>query len=119
MTDAQTLAPLMDKVYAAAMPGVVFSSPVESSGHTIITATEVWSAGGFGMGSGQSLDGHESGGGGGGGGASRSRPVAAIVIGPDGVKVEPILDVTQLALAGIAAWGAILVTLFKIAKKAR
>jgi hypothetical protein len=45
--------------------------------------------------------------------------VAAIVIGPDGVKVEPILDVTQLALAGIAAWGAILVTLFKIAKKAR
>ena len=39
--------------------------------------------------------------------------------GAEGVKVEPIVDVTQIALAGIAAWGAILVTLFRIAKKAR
>jgi len=109
----------MDKVYAAAQPGIVFSPPVESSGYTIITATEVWSGGGFGMGSGQSLDGREAGGGAGGGGGSRSRPVAAITIGPEGVKVEPIVDVTQIALAGIAAWGAILVTLFRIAKKAR
>jgi uncharacterized spore protein YtfJ len=119
MTDEQTLAPLMDKVYAAAQPGVVFSPPVESGGHTVITASEVFSGGGFGIGRGQSVQDQASGSGGGGGGGSRSRPVAVITIGPEGVKVQPIVDVTQIALACIAAWGAILVTRFKIARKAR
>src|SRR5262249_5522154 len=37
----------------------------------------------------------------GGGGGGRGRPIAAIVISRDGVRVEPILDVTKVALAGI------------------
>jgi uncharacterized spore protein YtfJ len=39
------------------------------------------------------------GGGGGGGGASFARPVAAVVVSPQGVWVEPIVDVTKLGLA--------------------
>src|SRR5262249_7983560 len=41
----------------------------------------------------------------GGGGGGRGRPVAAIVISRDGVRVEPILDITKGALAGITTCG--------------
>jgi len=40
-----------------------------------------------------------AGGGGGGGGAALGRPVAAIEIGPQGVRVEPIVDPTKIAIA--------------------
>lgn len=45
------------------------------------------------------------GGGGGGGGVSYERPVAVITIGPDGVKVQPVLDPTKIGLALIATVG--------------
>jgi uncharacterized spore protein YtfJ len=45
--------------------------------------------------------------GGGGGGGSMGRPIAAIVIGPNGVKVKPIVDATKVALAAIGAWSAV------------
>jgi hypothetical protein len=32
------------------------------------------------------------------------RPVAIIAIGPDGVRVKPVVDVTKVALAGLTAW---------------
>ena len=41
----------------------------------------------------------------GGGGAGRGRPVAVIVIGQDGVRVQPVPDVTRLALAGMTTVG--------------
>jgi uncharacterized spore protein YtfJ len=44
--------------------------------------------------------------GGGGGGFSTARPVAAISIGPDGVHVEPVVDVTKVALACFTTLGA-------------
>lgn len=37
----------------------------------------------------------------GGGGGGRGRPVAVIVVAADGVRVQPVLDVTRLALAGM------------------
>jgi hypothetical protein len=40
----------------------------------------------------------------GGGGGASGRPVAAIIIGPEGVQIKPIVDPTQIALAGITAW---------------
>lgn len=43
--------------------------------------------------------GYGSGGGGGGGGFSFGRPVAAIIVNSQGVRVEPIVDVTKIALA--------------------
>ena len=85
--------------------------------YTIITASEVAAGGGFGFGagSGPAQIGQQAptppsepvtagGGGGGGGGGSRGRPVAAIIISADGVKVQPIVDATKIALAAIAAW---------------
>jgi uncharacterized spore protein YtfJ len=38
----------------------------------------------------------------GGGGGSQGRPVAAIILTPDGVQVRPIVDVTRVAFAGMA-----------------
>lgn len=110
---------MVEKIFAAAQPGAVFSAPVVAGAHTIITASEVGAGGGFGFGSGlgagsgprsgtgQASDTPSgsggSGGGAGGAGASSGRPVAAIVIGPDGVRVQPIVDVSKIALAAIGA----------------
>jgi uncharacterized spore protein YtfJ len=67
---------------------------------------------------------HDEGAGGGGGGAGgRARPIAYIEVGPDGTKVEPIMDEQKIALAGmlLGAWaiawlGMVLVTLFQAIK---
>lgn len=42
---------------------------------------------------------------GGGGGGGRARPLGLVTIGPDGVKYEPIIDVSQIALGGIVLAG--------------
>jgi uncharacterized spore protein YtfJ len=123
---------VMERLFAAAQPGAVFSAPFVSGQYTVITASEVSVGGGFGSGRGFGPAGvsagtgeatgegtpsqfQASGGGGfGGGGGSTARPVATIVIGPDGVKVVPVMDITKLALAGITAWGAMIVALRKM-----
>ena len=123
---------VLEKVYAAAQPGAVYSEPVRAGNSTVITASEVTAAGGFGSGmgfgpeasSGKKQAGEQvlqpqqvqnSGGGGvGGGGASKGRPVAVIIIGPDKVTVQPVIDVTQLALAGIAVWGTMLMLFMRM-----
>jgi uncharacterized spore protein YtfJ len=107
------IAPMLDKIMSAAQPNAVFSPPVESNGLTVITASEVVATGGFGSGTGQ------QGSGGGGGGFSLGRPVAAIIIGPEGVKVKPIVDATKLGIAGITAWGAIALAAMRMASKKR
>jgi uncharacterized spore protein YtfJ len=43
---------MLEKFFAAAQPGAVFGQPVESGSYTIITAAEVTSGGGFGVGMG-------------------------------------------------------------------
>ena len=112
----------LESLFAAAQPGAVFSPPVVAGAYTVITASEVAAGGGFGFGHGfgpargahgrpgaEASTGEEAmagGGGMGGGGGSKGRPVAAIVIGPDGVQVKPIVDVTALAIAGITTWAA-------------
>ena len=104
----------LDKIFSAAQPGAAFSPPVVSHNYTVITACEVGSGGGVGYGGGTAPAQEKgeqaatekpvmtSGMGGGGGGGAMTRPVAAIIIGPDGVRVEPIVDVTKLGLAAIA-----------------
>jgi uncharacterized spore protein YtfJ len=119
-----------DRIYAAAQPGAVFSPPVVSGEYTIITASEVTAGGGFGFGEGsapspESAEMNANGqptnvaGGGGGGGGSMGRPVAAIVIGPDGVRVQPIVDATKIALAAIGAWLSIAFLLVRRARSAK
>jgi uncharacterized spore protein YtfJ len=119
---------IIDKLYAAAQPGAVFSAPVINGEYTVITASEVGAGGGFGFGMGSApkqSDSDESGednavgGAGGGGGGSLGRPVAAIVIGPDGVKIRPILDATKLAIAAIGAWSAVVLVAMRSARAAR
>jgi len=120
-------ATMLETIFAAAQPGAVYGQPVGADGYTVITAAEVTSGGGFGMGMGlgppsrpdgraappaeapQPETRHTGGAGGlGGGGGAMGRPVAIITIGPDGVKVKPVVDVTKVALAGLTAWASML-----------
>jgi uncharacterized spore protein YtfJ len=117
----------LEKIFAAAQPGAVFGQPVDSGSYTLITASEVTSGGGFGVGMGRGPvpkpDAKQSppaqaappagrqsvrGSGFGGGGGSMGRPVAIIVIGPNSVTVRPIVDVTKVALAALTASAAML-----------
>ncbi len=130
---------VMEKLFAVAQPGAVFGEPVESGEYTVITASEVRVGMGFGYGSGggtgpvtedeatseDETEGEAAGagtgygGGGGGGGASAGRPVAVISIGPMGVRVEPVFDVTKLGLAFITAIGGMLMMRNRMRKFAR
>jgi len=80
----------------------VFGPPEYVGDRVIITAASVSRAGGFGFGGGGGSEPKSAefgtGGGGGGGGSSEGRPVAVIDIGPDGVKVRPVLDFTKIGL---------------------
>lgn len=118
-----------ERLLSAADSSRVFGQPVTCGEYTVITASEVASGGGYGLGMGfgvpqpakgkvsessgaSAVDAGEGGGGGtGGGGGSMGRPVATITVGPDGVTVQPIVDVTKVGLAALtalAAMGALL-----------
>jgi uncharacterized spore protein YtfJ len=96
---------VMEKFLSAADVQAVYGEPVLHGEHMVIPSAEVLSAVGFGLGSGGGPGGEGGGGGGGGGGRMLSRPVAAIIAGPDGVRIEPIVDVTKIALAFLTAVG--------------
>jgi len=106
-----TVQTTMDKFLSAADVEAVYGTPLREGENIIIPAAEVLSIAGFGLGSGSGSQGPGEnerpggGGGGGGGGHILSRPVAAIVISPAGVRVEPIVDVTKIALAGLTTLG--------------
>jgi uncharacterized spore protein YtfJ len=113
----------------------VYDSPLQHGDKLIIPAAEVLGVMGFGMGAGMGVgensgnkdeegdegegegkpvEGSKSGlgdkipvggSGGGGGGHVFTRPVAVIISGPDGVRVEPVVDATKIALAFFTALG--------------
>ncbi len=134
---SEQLPSVLEKIFAAAQPDAVYSKPVVAGNYTVITASEVVSGGGFGSGAGfgpetpLSIEGQpdvegsqsepiNSGGGGmGGGGGSTGRPVAIVIIGPEGVTVKPLFDITKIALAGIAAWITMLAMLRKLQKASK
>lgn len=102
-----TIEELMESLHAAASVESVYGAPIKQRDTLIIPAAEIVTVSGFGLG--QGFGGPESegesvggaGGGGGGGGSSFARPVAVIVASPEGVRVEPVFDLTKIALAGI------------------
>ena len=101
----------INRLFDVYTEGVVFGAPLSAGDHTVITASEVNVGMGIGFGSGSGTDDQQNGGGGGGGGgASAGRPVAAIIISPRGVEVEPIVDVTKVALAFFTMLGAIFIS---------
>lgn len=114
---------LMVRLFDITKPEVVFSQPVTQGEYTVITASELTAGMGVGYGGGGGSGdatpegqpgGVGFGGGGGGGGGTLARPVAAIIIGPDGVRVEPIVDATKIAIAFFTAFGAMWMALSKM-----
>ncbi len=102
-------AAVIGTLFDVAQPDAIFGKPAEHGDYTIITASEVMvgMGVGFGAGGGPTEEGDEAaGGGGGGGGGSLGRPVAAIIVGPQGVRVEPIVDATKISIAFFTAIGA-------------
>lgn len=89
----------------------VFGEPKTVGDRTVIPVAAVSYGFGFGYGrgteggNGDATPGRE-GGGGGGGGRVHARPVAVLELTPERVRVEPIVDASRIALAGIAlgAW---------------
>jgi hypothetical protein len=81
---ASPLMMTVEKSGEAPRPGTVYSAPVTSGEYTIITASDVLAGRGF----------------------SHGRPVATIIIGPDGVKIQPVVDATRVVLGVMAVIGA-------------
>jgi len=108
--NSEQAADLIGRLFSVAEPGAVFSAPLTTGERTIIVASELVITMGVGFGSGSgpadNNTGPSTGGGGGGGGYSFGRPVAAIIIEPQGVRVEPIVDPTKIAIAMFTALGA-------------
>ena len=112
------------RLFDVAKPDAVYAEPVESGEYTVLTASELLIAMGAGYGGGAgydpAADGDENeaasfggGGGGGGGGFATGRPVAAITIGPEGTRVEPIVDPTKIAIAFFTTFAAMVITLLQ------
>ena len=115
-------AEVVGRLFEVARPGSVYSEPIESENFTILTASEVMVGMGYGTGVGGGVgpapaeEGAEEaeekgeamggGGGGGGGGYAFGRPVATVIISNEGVRVEPVVDVTKVALAFFTTLGA-------------
>lgn len=104
----------------------VFAEPVEKGDVSLIPAAEIVSVVGMGAGSGTGTTEDEQsgrqvgrGGGGGGGGKAFSRPVAVIVASPQGVRVEPVIDVTKIGLTAITAAGFMLAVFLRLARPKR
>ncbi|MFD3167106.1 hypothetical protein [Herpetosiphon sp. NSE202] len=86
--------------------GSIFSAPITVGPYTIITASTVAGGSGFGSGFRRMLPGMDGTAGGlGGGGGTAGRPVAVIILGPDGVTVQPIVDVTRIAMSALVVAG--------------
>jgi uncharacterized spore protein YtfJ len=100
----------------------VYGDPIQHGDTTIIPAAEVLVgmgfAAGFGSGEAEAGDGG-GGGGGGGGGRTLSRPVAVIIAAPEGVRVEPVIDPTKIALAALTAAGFMMATMLRMASPKR
>jgi uncharacterized spore protein YtfJ len=102
-----TIEQVMDSLHAVASVEAVYGAPVKQRDTVIIPAAEVVAFSGFGVGQGFGGPENESsaiggaGGGGGGGGSAHARPVAVIIVSPEGVRIDPVFDLTKIALAGV------------------
>jgi uncharacterized spore protein YtfJ len=92
----------LENFISTASSETVYHEPIKHGNTLIIPAAEVVSILGFGVGGGSSSEKEiGSGGGGGGGGSVYSRPVAVIISAPEGVRIEPVFDLTKIAIAGM------------------
>lgn len=110
----------LDTFLATADVDTVYGEPYEKDGNVIIPAAEIVAGFGLGVGSGlQETDGIDKTGkssGGGTGGHIFSRPVAVIISSSEGVRIEPIIDITKIAIASLTAGAFMLATYLRIRK---
>ncbi len=96
----------------------VYGEPIVHEDTLIIPAAEV--VAGLGFGAGYGAGGPEeaggSGGGAGGGGKTFSRPVAIIIATKDGVRVEPVVDPTKIAMTFFTALGFMVATIARMTR---
>jgi uncharacterized spore protein YtfJ len=118
----------------------VYGEPIKEGETVIIPSAEVLAVMAFGAGSGygkgrqegpeerkaeqeavteEEYTGEGGGSGGGGGGRILSRPAAVVIVSPEGVRVEPVVDITKIALAALTASGFILGMLFRMMQPRR
>jgi len=126
---------LVERLTEVARPGAVFGEPMTAGANTVVTASEVFVAMGYGFGIGGGRPQQEEetgtqseihggkvpsgyGGGGGGGGSSKGRPVAVITLNPEGVRIEPVLDLTKIGLAILMVLGSLLVMAGRLRRQA-
>jgi uncharacterized spore protein YtfJ len=106
---------VMGRLFDTAKVDAVFGQPVERGNATVIPCSEVSVGFGFGSGGGPVDEkGNQVGGGVGAGGGARGRPIAAIIVTQDGVRVEPIMDLTKVALAGMTTGTFMLLWLIRL-----
>jgi uncharacterized spore protein YtfJ len=107
--DETTVGATVQRFLESAKASTVFGEPVKDEKGIVIPAAEVTLMFGFGLGAAktppQSAAGEAKGTGGGGGGYLLARPVATLVVTPMGVRQEPIVDVTKIALGVLTAVG--------------
>ncbi len=96
----------------------VYGEPIVHEDTLIIPAAEVLAAAGFGAGYGEGgpEEGGGSGGGGGGGGKTFSRPVAVVIADQSGVRVEPVVDPTKIAMTFFTALGFMVATIARMTR---
>ncbi len=104
----------LERFLKVADVGKAFGEPIRQGETTIVPVAEVMTAMGMGLGFGGGTEAGREGGGGGGGGAAMARSVAVVVASPEGVRVEPVIDFTKIALAAITAGGVMLGTWLKM-----
>jgi uncharacterized spore protein YtfJ len=115
----------MEEFLAAADVRVVYGEPIQHEDTIIIPTAEVLCALGFGVGSGGGTNAEQNtdkpfeakGSGGGGGGRILSRPVAVVIASPEGIRVEPVVDITKVALAGLTALGFMVGMMFRMSRR--
>lgn len=117
--NAEYTADALDRFLDAGSVDAVYGEPVVHNGRMIIPAAEIISGLGIGYGGGggsAAPDAEEAaagttepnyggGGGAGGGGKIFSRPVAVIIADENGVRVEPVFDITKIYMAALTAFG--------------
>ena len=94
----------------------VYGEPIIHEETMIIPAAEVLAFAGFGAGygSGGPEDTGGEGGGAGGGGRTFSRPVAVVIVDNNGVRVEPVVDPTKIAMTFFTALGFMVATVARM-----